>query len=772
MRKDLTAPVLQVRALGSWVAVAVMLTTTLTAVPVTEASAVEASALEAFATPVSAATASATLTLVASSIDGVAFDFDEYSDGDVTVQVTSSTKKSVDIDDTRDLDYYWTLKPFAAPTTPIRIPATGTTVQAVDVLGKFIVPLPSGQPAGSYTLTAGVPGKSGVAAIPYKALRTLKAGDAALTFTDESPLRVEAGTNHTTQGALKLQDGTGLPGRLIDLSITPGTTGSDPAADAGFAILATDPSQPTLQVTTSTKGEFTTFLKDAVEVGQGTELGDVVEANTAATPAIRNAAATQASLTVDFVSNKILPAGTTAVFDPLAGGTPGESHASALTITAPDDTFDTDPTTPGVQGDSDTDRDPLVGQFYSVSLDHGFFTSGLDLNSTVVGAPVGNLENLGPTLTGITDATGKIPFHIGMARDTGFDDDGKVTATVSVALGSGTNTAADSTTAVWDSTSPLNGRVDVVLSAPSRQRNPVDPAISGDRAYYDVLAVDQFGNRAVKVLVALTYSGDTENWDYSDDSAVTDFTAGSDIWLTSFEPGTITTTGTWVDAPTAVYVDNAGTTAVGTADTSDSTSTSFYNVDFNSSKFSITSTATDVVAVGTPVTQIVRVLDQVGNPVRGYDVQFFRFGPTPGNGTIQASGRTNALGEVSYAFIGTTLGLATVSAFVTDRLAIKELTITVGFGSAITARIAIGSGGSGPDRLTVSADGVAPGTRVDLYRIVSGNRALVLSGKLSESGTVSLLVKDRNGGSYTSYIARVRSTPTTAPAFTSTVRIR
>ncbi len=761
MRIDPTKPAFHVRGRGICAVLAVLLSMVVGAVPAAEASGAR----------VSATKASAKLTLVASSLDGAAFDFDEYSDGDITVQVTSSTKKPVDIVDTRDLNYYWTLKPFAAPTTPIRIPATGTAIQAVDSLGKFTVLLPPAQPAGSYTLTAGVPGKSGVAAIPYTALRTLAVGNAAFTFTDESPLRAEAGTNHPLKGALKLENGTGLAGRLIDLSIThpsSGITGSDPAADAGFAILATDPSQPTVEVTTSAKGEFTALLKDAAEYGQGTELGDVVSANTAATPTVGNAAATAATLTVDFVSNTTVPTGTTAVFDPLSGGTPGEAFPSQLTITAPDDTFDTDSATPGVQGDSDTDRDPLVGQVYTITLDHGFFTSGQGPQPSVVGTMAGDLENEGTTLTGITDGTGTIPFQVGMARDTGFDDDGKVTATATAVIGGVSHT----TTSAWDSTNPFNGQVRVVLSAANIQVFPVDPAVAGDRAYYDVLALDQFGNRAGKFPIDLTYTRDIDNWDYSDDSTISNFTIGSDMWLTSFEPGTINTTATWVDAPTKLYSDTLGASVVATATSQDSASTSFYNVDFDASTFTLTSTATDVVAIGSVVTQTVRVLDQMDNPVRGYDVQFFRYGPSVVDGNVQGTGTTNALGEVRYTFIGTELGLATVTAQVTNRLKIKDLRVNVRFGKATTARIAVGAGGSSADRLTVLVDGVAAGTVVDLYRVVGDQRTLVTTGKLSSAGRVSFLVKDRNGVAYTSYIAKVRSTLTTAPDFTATVRLR
>ncbi|WP_161972398.1 Ig-like domain-containing protein [Glaciihabitans arcticus] len=714
-----------------------------------------------------AAKAPVRLFLAASSTDGAAFDFDEYVDGDVAVQVTNSAKAGVDVDDARDLKYFWTIKPFAASAAVVRVPATGTAVQTDDVLGKFAVPVPQGQASGTYTLTAAISaGKSG-SALVTGVTRALKVGNAVSTFADASPLRAEPGTTRTLKGSLKLEDGTGLAGRLIDLGITRGTVGSDLDADAGFVPIAGDPVQDTLQVATLPTGEFSALLADPTEDGQGSELGDVIHAATATTPDIGNAGATPVSLAVDYVWNTTSPRGTSATIYPLGGGTPGESFSSALEITAPDDTFDADPA-PGMQGDQDTDRDPVAGQVYAITLDHGFFTTGHGPLPSVVGTPAGDLEQLGTTLTGITGPDGQIPFKVGMARDAGFDDDGNVTATVTALVGGVTQTRS----AVWDSTNPLNGRVSVALSAESEQDNPVDPTVSGDSVNYDVLALDQFGNRAGRHLIELAYTGDIDNWDYSDDSKLSDFTAASDIWLTSFDPATITATGTWEDAPTELYIDAAGSSQAGTDIAGDATSASFYNVDFDASTFTLTSSATDVVRVGTAVTQTVRVVDQLGNPVRGYEVDFFRYGPDKVSGEALDTGTTNARGEASYTFIGTKLGRALVTATVTDGLGSQELNVAVRFGSAVTARLVAGKGGKGADRLTVTAASVAPGTRVELYRVVSGIHTRVAVGKLGGSGKAQFTIKDRNANAYTSYVALVRSTPKTVADYSGTARIR
>jgi len=712
--------------------------------------------------------ATARLSLVASSHDGAAFDFDEYVDGDVTVQVTHSTKGSVDVDDARDVKYYWTITPFATPAAPIRVPASGTSTQSADVAGEFVVPLPLGQSSGSYTLTASISGKSGATVIKSTTLRALKVGNSSTSFSDASPLRAEPGAVHALKGALKLEDGTGLSGRLIDLGITRGADGSDPEADAGFVLAEGDLPQDTVRVATSPTGEFTALLSDPSEDGQGTELGDVIDADTATTTDIGNADASQASLAVDFVTNDTPPVGTTAILEPLGGGTPGESFASTLRVTAPDNSFDTDPTVPGLQGDQDSDRDPVEGQVYTLSLDHGFFTTGSGPLPSVVGAPAGDLDDLGTTLTGITGADGEIPFRVGMGRDKGFDDDAKVTATLTALVGG----AAQTKSAVWDSTNPLNGRVSVALSAESEQENPVDPAVAGDRVYYDVLALDQFGNRVGKNVIDLTYTGDIDNWDYSDDSVLSDFTASSDIWLTSFEPATITATGTWEAAPTELYVDTLGNSEQATETASDSTSASFYEVDFDTSEFSMTSSATDVVKVGTAVTQTVRVVDELGNPVRGYEVQFFRYGPDKVSGEALATGTTNARGEASYTFVGTKLGSAVVTATVTDGLGTEELKTRVRFGSAVTARLVATKSGKGADRLTVTAASAPSGARVELYRVVNDKRTLVDDGKLSRTGKIKFSVKDRNGNAHTSYVALVKSTSKSVADYSSTVKTR
>lgn len=707
----------------------------------------------------SAAPAPAKLSLAATSHDGAAFDLDEYVYGDISVQVTDSIAGKVDVDDAQDLNFSWNVKPFGANSAAVRVPATGTATQATDNNGEFVVPLPLGQGPGTYTLSAGLdPDASSANGINSAVLLSVKAGNAAVTFSDASPLRAIAGAKRTINGALRLEDGTGLPGRLIDVDLKHGTSGSDQNADSGFVpALPATALVNTVTVTSDAKGAFGAVLSDPVETGQGTELGGTIDAATASTPDIGNADA-GASLDVDLVSNTA-PIGSTAVLEDLGGGTPGQAIAGMLTVTAPDDTFGVDP---------GTDRDPVEGQVYSLTVDHGFFTTGEGRQPIFVGAPAGDLVQLGTTLTGITNVDGEVEFSTGIARDKGFDDDGRVAATVKATVGG----LSSSKSAAWDSGNPLNSKVAVALSPASEQENPVNPAVAGNKTFYEVFALDQFGNRVGGKPIDLTYTGDTDELDYETDFVESDFDTSGDFWVTSDEAAAIKVTGTWEDAPTTRYADTLGATVPGTADATGSTIASFYEVNFNASKFSLGSSAKDVVKVGTAVTETVRVVDQLGRPVPGNVVRFFRVGPDKVRSDAVATRTTNSRGEASYTFIGTTLGRARITAEVTDGTNSRILRKAVVFGASIKARLVRGKGGSGADRLTVSAKPVAAGARVQLYRVVKGKKFSVGVKKLSRAGKVEFKIRDRNRRAYTSYVAVIRSTSKSVADQSNTVKIR
>nr|MCW2727554.1 hypothetical protein [Aeromicrobium sp.] len=587
-------------------------------------------ALAATAFSYAPASAAPSWELVATSQDGAAFDLDAYAAGDITVQVTDPTAGGVDVVD-QDLEYSWSVTSFAPNAAPVPVPATGTTSEATEVNGKFVVPLPVAQGPGVYTLTAALDAGSAGTPVPSDEILTVRTGNAA-------------------------------------------------------------------------------------------------------------------------------PAGSAATITGLAGGTPGRAQAGTLTVTAPDDTYGTD---------AGSAPDPVVGQVYSLTVDHGFFTTGTESTPSVPGAQAGNLDQRGTRLTGVTDSEGEIDFQVGIARDGGFDDDGKVAATVKVATGF---TAGKS--AAWDSSDPLNGRVELTLSPAGEQDGPVNPALAGDRTFYEVSTFDQFGNRVGGETIELGYTGNLDDWDYSDDSAVSDFDSFGDIWITSFEAGAITITGTWEDAPTFTYVDTNGGTQVDTAPASSSITSSTYEARFTSARFSMTSSVTDTVRTGTSVTQTVRVVDQLGNPVRGYEVRFYRSGPDSKRSDAVATRTTNTRGEASYTFVGTKRGRAKITAEVTDGDKRRVLSRSVVFGYAIKARLAKGKGGSSADRLAVSARSVAAGARVRVYKIVKGKRYAVGSKRLNAKGKAAFTIRDRNRSASTTYVAIVRSTSKSVADQSNTVKLR
>ncbi len=694
--------------------------------------------------------------LDATSADGAAFDLDEFAPGDVVVRVTDAG--SAGVSDTQDLRYSWRVTPFGAG-APVRVPATGTDVVTDEVVGEdgaFAVPLPTTAGPGTYVLTARLLARpSGNGGVPATPVLTVKAGQAALSFTDADPLRTPAGADRRVTGTLLLEDGTALGGRVVDLAWAAGTAGSDAQPDAGLAPVAPATAPvASRQVTTTRGGAFAAVVRDPAEDPQGTELGGRLTASTPATD--------PTGLDVDLVRDA-LPAGTELSLTDLGDGTPGRALGGTVTVTAPDDTFG---------ADADSDPDPVEGQRVTLSLDHGFLTSG-EARPSVEGTPAGDLVDLGTEATVLTDASGEAPVLIGIGRDEGFDDDGLVDATLTATAG---ETSQVSETR-WSTADPLNGRTRLSLTPRAEQDGPVAPSLAGNRTYYDVLTLDQFGNPVDGQGVDLTYIDDIgfDGYDYSDDFAVSDLDRDGDIWVAGFEAGSLDLTGTWADAPTTTYTDTAGGTVGGTADAVDTTTASYYELDFEASTFTLRSTPSSSAAVGSTVSTTVRVLDQEGNPVQGYEVRFFRFGPArSGVGEARVTRTTNARGTATYTFLGSRVGTARVTAEVSDGTDRRSLTCTVRFGAPVRARLTgVAGGGRAADRLSVAVGRAAAGARAVLFRVDGDTRRAVRSRRLDGDGVASFAaVGDRNGSKRTAYVVRVGATRSTATATSNTVRVR
>jgi hypothetical protein len=466
-----------------------------------------------------------------------------------------------------------------------------------------------------------------------------------------------------------------------------------------------------------------------------------------------------------------LPAGSTLVLSGLSSSTPGLAQAATVTLTAPDDAVDRDPGTAGVQGDPDTARDALVGEEVTLSVDHGFFTTGAEELPSVVGARAGNLVQLGTSISELTDANGEVSFQVGIERDPGFDDDGAVAAVVTAQAGG----LIEQESAEWSSAGPLNGQVEVVLSPSARQENPVAPAVSGDRTWYDVFTRDQFGNPVNGEPVYLDFAGKLDDFDYSEDFVTSDFGHEGDFWVVSFVPGDLTVTGTW-EAPSYRYTTTAGAATSSTADVSGSATASFYDVDFNATSFGLAPSTSGEAAVGTTITQIATVVDQRGNPVRGFEVRFFRFGPESGGGESRAAQITNDRGQASYSFVGTDPGTARVTAVVSDGVSHRTLVSEVRFRYSVSAVLTATKGGAkaDDDELTVHASKVAAGAKVSVYRVKGSKlkRVKAKGVKLDADGKATFAVSDRNGRRKTTYVVVVGLTATTFAATSPALKTR
>jgi 5-hydroxyisourate hydrolase-like protein (transthyretin family) len=433
-------------------------------------------------------------------------------------------------------------------------------------------------------------------------------------------------------------------------------------------------------------------------------------------------------------------------------GTPGVAQTGTVTVEA--------------------DGVPVANQSVTLSLDHGFFTTGDEKTPSVVGARAGNLEQSGTTLTDTTDGQGQLTFEVAIERDPGFDDDGRVDAVVTATAGAARGQAG----AAWSSAHPLNGgSVDVVLS--TVQENPVAPTVSGDRTAYDVVTRDQFGNAVAGEPVQVYPSG-TSSFDYSDDFE-SNLDAFGDFWVVSDVPGTLGTTVTWADAPTTLYTDTLGGTAAGPVkDVVGSASVRYYDVSFAGSTYSLLSSApTGLAPVGGSVTQTVVVNDQLGRPVRGLDVRFFRVGPDATDGNEKATRETNALGQASFTYVGTTPGAGKVTAVVSDGLSQRTLTGDTGFRWNITATLAgvkARGGSADTDVLEVRASKVAAGAKVRVYRVKGHGKLKAVKAKhsrLDKRGRATLEVKDTNKRRKTKYVVVVQPTGTTFAVTTRSVRV-
>ncbi|MQW75766.1 hypothetical protein GHK92_07765 [Nocardioides sp. dk4132] len=707
-------------------------------------------------------------TLSATSTDGAAFDRDEYAAGDLSVQVKDQEGANRAVPG-QSLNYFWTVTPFDATAAPVRVPATGTSTQASSTAGRFDVTLPTGTPSGTYTLNAALGADAlGNGAIAAAEVLSVKVGQASVVLTPAREQNVAAGGIATATGKVALEDGTVLANRSVDVTYAQGTTGSDSAKDAGIVPATGTGLVASRTFTTGADGTFEVKISDPAETPQRTELGGSLDA---AAPALGVAATQVANVAINFISAAPIAGAVVTIAENTGENTPGTLVTGTATVAIP-----------GAGGTST----PVVGQQVTVTLDKGHFVASTRPGAAVpakttieAGDLVGDYLNIGTSRTLVTDADGEVSFAYTIGRDTGFDDDGKVAATLTAAAAG----ASDTEGVDFSSANPLNGgKVEIVMSPESVQRNAVAPALEGDRVYFDLFTTDQFGNRVGGEDVALSETA--ENFTLSSTTATSDFAADGDFYVTgTAELDAVVTAGWTTDTTTYTSAAGAVSTVVNGKTFTDTETVEYYAVDFAGSTFEMTSSAEGAVEIGTSVTETVKVVDQEGRPVAGASVEFNRNG-AGGDATVNRT--TNAAGVATYTFSVTEAGTVNVTALVTSGIQSETLTDTIEVEAApvvvdpnppvkITASITGANNGKKADKLTVKASNkIAAGAIVKLFKInAKGKQVLVDTDVLNANGSRVFTVADNNKAKKTKYRAVIvgsKSVHTKAKSNTKAVR--
>lgn len=733
------------------------------------------------------------------SDNGNAFTYNEYDTNDITVQVQD--QRGADVEGVQEVRYYWTFTSFDGDTV-FRDPATGTNQDFTNTDGLADIELPDvptetrvdedgeiirdadGDPVqfnvgGTYTLFAGVAADdtTGDGAVPVSNVLSVKVGDGEVDFDGSDPLTGPGGGEIAVSGSVQLEDGTALPGRPVLLTYVP-SAGGNAAFDQ-----AAGPDTVTRRVVADAQGNFSAVLDDpAVATGtQPTETGTInatslnyIEADddTTADPDTDNAGATGS---VDVVFSQATPPANSTV---VIGGeiaaanqeaTPGEAVSGSVTVTSPDT-------------NNDGNREVVANQSVTLTVDgDSFFTNGEQVTTTE-GAELGELENLGKTITVTTSSTGVASFQVTVARSTEFDDDGEAEDIVTATAG----TATDTEDVDYSTEGPLNGgEVSVELANDADQDSGVLPlAPITDDVAYDVNVTDQFGNPVGDEPVDIDIDGVGDVIGAGADSAVTtDFDDRADFYVSSDVAGESTPVATW-DAPVNV-VDNEAPAADDTREIEGEGDTvTFYTVDFANSTFTLSQQGAENVPVGSTVIMTYTAIDQNGEPIELDDVDFLRVGP--GNAQDDASdGDNNETGEdgkVNYVFQGATAGTANVTAIgyiggevIPESQASDTVTFGGGTGpETLRPKLSANNNGAKADRLNLTTGkAIAEGAVAKFFRIkADGSSVQVGRGVLNENGQVKVNVKDVNGKKFTRYFAKIMKTEDTKFAKSKNTRVR
>jgi hypothetical protein len=366
-----------------------------------------------------------------------------------------------------------------------------------------------------------------------------------------------------------------------------------------------------------------------------------------------------------------------------------------------------------------------------------------------------------------------------------------VTAIVTAKAGSGQDTVP----VYWTSENPRNaGDVTVEFAPAAQQDSGVLPeARTGDQwVGLVVKTTDQFGNRVGGEDVDLT--DNAGDWDFDDGQVTTDYDEQADDYAWSDQAGTQNITASWSQHDDEYTPDNTNGGDVGTEldetddhEHTDTIAIQWYDGNVSSTTVTMDDNTGGVASVGETVTERVTVLDQKGNPVQGYFVEFVRSGPNPQQGDVNYTTTTDRNGIATYNFKGDTAGTASISAVIRANdgaqgsagTQVAQKNDTVKFGNTSTgkknidAKLLGKNNGRKPDFPWVNAPNAARGAQVRLFRVkANGTRVFVASKTANAYGNAIFKVADRNGRKYTKYIARVGSTPRTNVDFTNFKSIR
>jgi len=719
--------------------------------------------------------------LAANSADGAAFDADEYDPAsDITVQVKDQQSNNYDTTG-QSLNYYWVFTP-ADGGAAVRTPASGTTPQPAEAGGKFVVGPPSNSFTGDGTYDLyGALGQDagGNGAIASSKLLTVSSGQAEIVFDQTQPQQGQIGGEITINGTLRLwAGGPGLPNRPIHVTNAGGNAMFN--QDTG-------PDAATYDTKTDGAGKFSATLDDPN--ADTTPEDDTITASTApwTHSGDTDNANASGSRDVSFIKS-VTPAEVTVQQTGSRDfSNAGEKQAGELTQYTVCVYADSDPNTPGVQ------QQALTNQTVTVTVDHGYLTDGHATPAAAANGQVGTWDNDGQSKDVTTGSNGCSVVWTSVGRDTGFDDDGMLTQTVTAKAGTVQKSGNPQD---WTSEDPLNGgSVTVDFASDDQQDSDMlpkaqagDQYVPGQEVALVVKAFDQFGNRVGNENVAL--SDNTNQADFDNGVVTTDYNDEADDW--AFAQGGVdqNVKATWT-APTTTYTDTTGNNyANGQKALTDATTINWYAIDYAASTFTLESDASGAQPVGASVILTYTAVDQQGQPIVDLESGFMRTGPDQyQDGDFNSFDNTDVNGEAHYVFQGATAGTATITAIAGAIVGPTNSFSPIG-DSRATTTVTFEGGGNGPqpihvtltspgnngpkdDKLDVDTATQASGATVKLFKVKkNGKKVFLEQDTLGNDGMLSFKVNDTNGDKATKYKVKVLATSLTQAAWSNIKGVR